>query len=102
MTAFAQSHLVGVMVAFVYRVYGFVQGVGYRAYVKRVADACGVDGYARNLPDGSVEIVAKGSEESIARFETGIKVSAPGGPEVHAIEKSNASAASIKEGFVVL
>jgi len=39
---------------------GRVQGVGYRAFVLRHAHTLGVDGYARNQPDGSVEVVAVG------------------------------------------
>jgi acylphosphatase len=39
---------------------GRVQGVGYRAFVLREARRLGLAGYARNLPDGSVEVVAAG------------------------------------------
>jgi|LSQX01.2.fsa_nt_gb acylphosphatase len=49
------------------KVYGIVQGVGYRAFVCRHARALGVKGYVRNLYDGSVEVVAEGPEE-ILRF----------------------------------
>ena len=45
------------------KVYGIVQGVGYRAFVCRHARALGVKGYVRNLYDGSVEVVAEGPEE---------------------------------------
>lgn len=38
---------------------GRVQGVFFRASAKRVADAHGLVGFARNLPDGRVEIVAE-------------------------------------------
>jgi acylphosphatase len=41
-------------------VHGQVQGVGYRFYVRRQAAALGVRGYVRNLPDGSVAVVAEG------------------------------------------
>jgi acylphosphatase len=46
-----------------------VQGVGYRYFVLRAADRLGVSGYARNLPDGRVEVVAEGAEEALARLE---------------------------------
>lgn len=42
------------------RVCGEVQGVGYRASARRVADSLGLTGWARNLADGSVEIVVEG------------------------------------------
>jgi len=50
------------------RVYGFVQGVGFRYFVKRNALKLGLSGYAKNLPDGSVEVVAEGSEESLLKL----------------------------------
>ena len=41
-------------------VHGRVQGVGYRAFVLRHAHTLGVQGYACNQVDGSVEVVALG------------------------------------------
>jgi acylphosphatase len=45
------------------RVHGLVQGVGFRWFVRRVAGSHGLRGYAANLPDGSVEVVAEGPRE---------------------------------------
>jgi acylphosphatase len=44
-----------------YRVHGEVQGVGFRAFVWREARRLGVEGWARNRYDGSVEVLAEGS-----------------------------------------
>ncbi|HDI75167.1 MAG TPA: acylphosphatase [Thermoprotei archaeon] len=44
---------------------GIVQGVGFRYFVYRHAKTLGLTGYVRNLPDGRVEVVAEGSEESL-------------------------------------
>jgi O-acetyl-ADP-ribose deacetylase (regulator of RNase III)/acylphosphatase len=44
------------------RVEGVVQGVGFRASVRRQAARLGLAGWAANLPDGSVEVVAEGPE----------------------------------------
>lgn len=44
---------------------GYVQGVGYRAYVRREARALGVTGWARNEADGSVRVVAEGAESRL-------------------------------------
>jgi O-acetyl-ADP-ribose deacetylase (regulator of RNase III)/acylphosphatase len=45
------------------RVEGTVQGVGFRASVSRQAGRLGLAGWAANLADGSVEVVAEGPEE---------------------------------------
>ncbi|NIG57721.1 acylphosphatase [Chitinophaga sp. Cy-1792] len=47
---------------------GRVHGVGYRANAKHVADLLGVQGTVKNLLDGSVWIVAEGSEEAMNTF----------------------------------
>ncbi|MBI3963079.1 MAG: acylphosphatase [Deinococcus sp.] len=39
---------------------GRVQGVGYRGFVRDKALALGLAGYAENLADGRVEVVAEG------------------------------------------
>jgi acylphosphatase len=54
---------------FRYRVTGRVQGVGYRYFALTEAQALGVAGFARNLPDGSVEVVAEGQAEALSAFE---------------------------------
>jgi len=48
---------------------GLVQGVGFRWYARSQAAAVGgVAGFARNLPDGRVEIVAEGTAEDLDRY----------------------------------
>lgn len=47
---------------------GEVQGVGFRATTRWVADEMGLTGFVKNLPDGSVEVVAQGSEEFLRDF----------------------------------
>ncbi len=44
---------------------GRVQGVGYRAFVQKKALELGLSGYAENLPDGRVEVVAEGPREDL-------------------------------------
>lgn len=49
-------------------VLGFVQGVGFRRFVKKKALNLGLNGYVTNLTDGRVEIVANGSKENIEKL----------------------------------
>jgi acylphosphatase len=49
---------------------GQVQGVGFRWFVARQARVLGLSGFARNLPDGRVEVVATGGDDAaMARLE---------------------------------
>jgi acylphosphatase len=75
------------MPAFRYVVSGRVQGVGYRYFVLRKADVIGVAGFARNLPDGSVEVVAEGSEEALSHLETALR-EGPAFAEVANVERA--------------
>lgn len=48
---------------------GTVQGVGFRDYVQRVAERTGLSGFARNLPDGRVEVMLCGDKSTVAAAE---------------------------------
>jgi acylphosphatase len=48
-----------------YFVGGRVQGVFYRATAARYARELQITGYAKNLPDGRVEVLAYGSEAAL-------------------------------------
>ncbi len=74
------------MPAYRYVVEGRVQGVGYRYFVLRQADALGVSGYARNRADGSVEVVAEGSEAAMADLEARLR-EGPSFAEVTNVER---------------
>jgi acylphosphatase len=52
---------------------GRVQGVNFRSYVKSLADAMRLSGYAKNLGNGDVEIVVNGNEDMVAEFLEMIK-----------------------------
>lgn len=47
---------------------GRVQGVGFRAFLIREANAAGLTGWARNRSDGSVEALAAGPETALDGF----------------------------------
>ena len=46
---------------------GRVQGVWFRASTQEMAQAEGVHGWVRNLPDGDVEAVFEGGREAVER-----------------------------------
>ena len=51
------------------RVYGRVQGVGYRQFAQRTAAGLGLVGYVRNEgSDGSVEVLAEGPTDVLQTF----------------------------------
>ena len=47
---------------------GKVQGVWFRQSTKQVAEQYNIVGYANNLPDSSVEVVAIGEDDAIAHL----------------------------------
>ncbi|MGD0071057.1 MAG: acylphosphatase [Candidatus Bathyarchaeia archaeon] len=47
---------------------GWIQSVGYRAFVKRVASQLGLKGLVRNLPDGKVEVFCEGDLTKINKL----------------------------------
>jgi acylphosphatase len=56
-----------------YVVAGRVQGVGFRFFTADAALREQITGTVRNLPDGSVEVVAEGEAEAMTRFETALR-----------------------------
>lgn len=50
------------------RVHGRVQGVWFRGSTRDQAVKLGLSGYARNLPDGSVEVLACGEADAVERL----------------------------------
>ena len=50
------------------RVFGKVQGVGFRYYTQKKASELDITGFVQNRPDGSVYIEAEGEEEKLDAF----------------------------------
>jgi acylphosphatase len=56
---------------------GQVQGVGFRMFTEKAARHEGVSGWVANRGDGSVEVLAEGESEAMARFERRVRVGPP-------------------------
>jgi len=65
-------------------VHGSVQGVGFRYTTQHEAQRLGLVGYARNLDDGSVEVVACGEAENVNKLIAWLKA---GGPRSARVDK---------------
>lgn len=46
-------------------IYGYVQGVSYRYFVSKLAKSLELNGYVKNLPGSTVEVVVEGEEEKL-------------------------------------
>ncbi len=78
-----------------YRVRGVVQGVFYRSFTADAASRHGVAGFARNLPDGSVEVVAQGPEAALAALRADLET----GPPASRVDGVDESAVVPAEAF---
>ena len=59
------------------RAYGGVQGVGFRAFVRKAARALGLCGYVRNLADGTVEVEAAGDPAALQQLRDTVERGPP-------------------------
>jgi len=65
---------------------GRVQGVGFRWFVWREAERLGLGGFARNLRDGTVEVVSQGPDEALDQLEELLR-RGPAGSHVDALDR---------------
>jgi acylphosphatase len=61
-----------------FEIAGRVQGVGFRWFVREQARALDLAGWVRNLPSGSVELVAAGSPGALDKLEAVLRAGPPG------------------------
>lgn len=85
---------------------GRVQGVGYRAWCEREAQARGLSGWVRNRASGAVEAVFAGPEAAVSAMADACR-SGPPGARVDDLLAHEASEAALASGggagrFVVL
>ncbi len=85
-----------------FEVHGFVQGVGYRAYVSSIANKYGIKGYVKNMPDGSVEILASGNKAALSAFRQAIKIDQENGPQVKQMQEKALEGRQLLSSFKIL
>ena len=73
---------------------GRVQGVYYRATAARRARDLGIGGYARNLADGRVEVLACGREAAVQAFVNWLWIGSSAS-QVTSVEVSDVAADSV-------
>jgi acylphosphatase len=76
------------MPAYRYVVRGRVQGVGYRYFALKTAEQLGLAGFARNRPDGTVEVIAEGDEGLLEDFLARLK-EGPSFARVEGVERTD-------------
>jgi acylphosphatase len=80
---------------------GRVQGVGYRYFVIDCARKTGVSGFVKNMPDGSVLMVAEGRQEALDNFLTMVRALSEPGIRVDDISMKVGEASGEFTGFFV-
>jgi len=56
---------------------GRVQGVGFRWFVHRRGEALHLDGEVRNLPDGTLEVIAAGPPGALGELRVAVAAGPP-------------------------
>jgi acylphosphatase len=79
---------------------GKVQGVFFRASARNQALRLGLHGHARNLSDGSVEVVAKGHDDALQELEQWLREGPPAA-RVDEVVRSHHDG-DVQSGFFVI
>lgn len=74
---------------------GVVQGVFFRANAVIAAKNCGVTGFVRNRPDGTVEAVIEGAEDKVKRLIDWCRI----GPPAARVDRVNVEWQDFKDEF---
>jgi|SRR3989304_6298633 len=104
MVGVAQSEAQGVqekieMKHLTVRIFGDVQGVGFRFWAKQCADELGIKGFARNEKDGSVCVEAEGESSALEEFVARCRK----GPPFACVERVSTEEGALRgyEGFEI-
>lgn len=82
-------------------VFGRVQGVGFRFFTLQEAKQIGVTGYVKNREDGSIAVVAQGSEAQIQQLRLWLS-KGPRTSQVERVIEQNYQTNERFEQFVIL
>ena len=80
-------------------VHGRVQGVFFRATIREAARSAGVAGWAKNRPDGTVEIRLEGEPSAVATVVRACE-EGPAGARVESVDRREVAAEGLR-GFSV-
>ncbi len=78
------------------KIFGKVQGVGFRYFIQYWAEKLNLTGYAKNLFDGTVEVLAQGKEKNLQELIEKLKI----GPRLAEVRKMDLIFQKPKEYFL--
>lgn len=81
-------------------IFGRVQGVFFRAFIKEKANFLGIKGYTRNISNGSIEVVSQGNNENLKKFIKFIK-KGPKSAKIEKIKVSHETNKKIYNNFII-
>ena len=73
-----------------------MQGVGFRWFVEREANALGVAGWVRNNEDSTVELIAQGTDEQLTALRSKLEQ----GPRASRVDAVEETVVEMEEGRV--
>lgn len=83
------------------KVRGRVQGVWFRGWTREQAQALGLCGHARNLPDGTVEVLAQGEARAVEALVAACREGPPSA-RVESVARDDEPTDPGRSGFRVL
>lgn len=84
-----------------YRLTGRVQGVGFRWWTRKTAQAMDLRGTVRNAAEGSVEIEVEGETDALRRFEAKLE-DGPSSARVERVQQEEPGGGSLPAGFDII
>ena len=82
-------------------IFGRVQGVGFRFFTLQQAGKLGIKGTVRNCIDGSVEVIARGTEDQISLMRARL-LDGPKTATVESVVENNYSEDKLFDKFSII